>query len=114
MISAKVHVVSRKNIFNSLIHCRTTGNCWSEDVKKRTELWSEEVKDMIGQQCIREWQQAALGRYGLNIKATPLKNGQIQPSAFLIKITVSLLLPGLYHNSLNEALSCVESEVAHG
>lgn len=46
VISGKVHGMSRKNIFYSLIHYRTIGNFWTEeDGRKMAGLWSGEVKD---------------------------------------------------------------------
>lgn len=81
VISGKVHGMSRKNIFYSLIHYRTIGNFWTEDGRKMAGLWSGEVKDCIGQQCSREWQQAAPERRGLSVKATPSKKAKssLQP-----------------------------------
>lgn len=81
VISGKVHEMSRKNIFYSLIHYRTIGNFWTEDGRKMAALWSGEVKDCIGQQCSREWQQAAPERRGLSVKATPSKKAKssLQP-----------------------------------
>lgn len=49
MISGKVHGMSRKTSFYSLIHYRTIGNFWPEDGRKMAGLWSGEVKDCIGQ-----------------------------------------------------------------
>lgn len=68
----------QKEYLLRLGHCRTAGNCWTEDGERGRG--SGQRRPRTGW-ASREWQQAAPGRCGLNVKATPSKKpkSNLQP-----------------------------------